>query len=106
MDEWKALGDKHGVFSVVEASAAGMTSRDLRRLVRSGALIRLDRGWYGVSDIFVSDVDSLWDRRRRQHALRASAIIRAHRAVSSRATTRGLCSAVCLPLPRISDRST
>lgn len=35
MDGWEALADEHGVFSVAEATAAGLTARDLRYLVRT-----------------------------------------------------------------------
>ena len=78
MDGWEALADGHGVFSTAEAMSAGFTARDLRQLVRSDAVVRLDRGWYGLTEALSSDPDSPWERRRRQHALRARAIIRGY----------------------------
>ena len=78
MDGWEALADGHGVFSTAEAMSAGFTARDLRQLVRSDAVVRLDRGWYGLTEALSSDPDSPWERRRRQHALRARAVVRAY----------------------------
>lgn len=88
MDGWEALADEHGVFSVAEATAAGLTARDLRYLVRTDAVVRLERGWYGRAESLASGVDSPWERRRRQHALRARAIVRAfeHQVVASHHT--------------------
>ena len=60
MDGWEALADEDGVFSTAEAMSAGFTARDLRQLVRSDAVVRLDRGWYGLTEAMSSDFDSPW----------------------------------------------
>jgi len=85
MDGWKALADEHGLFSTLLAVSAGLTASDLRALVRAGHIVRLDRGWYVLSDALTRDIGSSWDRRRRIHALRARAIVRAyeHQVVAS-----------------------
>ena len=46
--------------------------------MRSGALIRLDRGWYAMADVLGEPADPPWERRRRLHALRARAVLRAY----------------------------
>ena len=78
MDGWQALADEHGIVSAAAAQSAGVTTRELRALVRSDALIRLDRGWYALADVLGGPADSPWDRRRRLHTLRARAVIRAY----------------------------
>lgn len=93
MDGWQALADEHGIVSASAAQSAGVTTRELRALVRSEALIRLDRGWYALADVLGGPGDSPWDRRRRLHALRAHAVIRAYaeRVVASHHTALVLC---------------
>jgi Transcriptional regulator, AbiEi antitoxin len=77
MDGWQALADEHGIVSASAAVSAGVTTRDLRVLRQSGALIQLDRGWYALGGA-VGDLSlTPWERRRRIHALRARAVIRA-----------------------------
>jgi hypothetical protein len=85
MDGWEALADEHGLFSTVRAVSAGFTAADLRSLVRADQIVRLDRGWYALSDGQTLDIPSSWEKRRRFHALRARAVVRAyeHQVVAS-----------------------
>lgn len=78
MDGWKALADEQGILSASAALSAGVTTRELRVLVRSEALVRLDRGWYALADVLEVPADSPWDRRRRLHTLRARAVLSAY----------------------------
>jgi len=47
MDSWQALADRDGLIRAREARAAGMTARELGRLVAGEELVRVAHGWYG-----------------------------------------------------------
>ena len=85
MDGWEALADEYGLFTTPQAVSSGFTARDLRELVRAEHIMRLDRGWYALSDPRTLDMHAPWERRRRLHSLRARAIVRAyhHQVVAS-----------------------
>jgi hypothetical protein len=72
-----ALVDGDGVLAAADAFAAGLTPRDLRALVRQGFLLHLGRGWYALATA-LADPSDQWRRRRRLHALRAHAAVRAY----------------------------
>lgn len=90
----------------VRRRPAGFTARDLRQLVRSDAVVRLDRGWYGLTEALSSDPDSPWERRRRQHALRAGQSFVVTKAPSWLAITPGSWCPACRSLPPTCDRCT
>jgi hypothetical protein len=77
MEGWEALADGHGILGAGHASAAGLTPRDRRTLVRRGQLVHLDRGWYALAAA-LPDPSDRWQWRRRMHALRALAAIQAY----------------------------
>src|SRR5690349_18653536 len=77
MDGWEALADGYGILGSAHASAAGLTSRDVRTLVRREALAHLDRGWYALTAA-LPDPSDRWEWRRQLHTLRARAAIQAY----------------------------
>ncbi|MEP6649609.1 MAG: type IV toxin-antitoxin system AbiEi family antitoxin domain-containing protein [Lapillicoccus sp.] len=86
MNGWGAIADGQGLLRARDAARLGLTSRDLAHLVASGDLVRLERGWYSLPlPVLEPDVDTVWERRRRLHAAKARAMVRAHdgRAVAS-----------------------
>jgi hypothetical protein len=76
MDEWQSVADSHGLLSAADARRTGLSSRDLGRLVKTEALIRLGHGWFSLP-FEVNAADTTWERRRRLHAAQARAILRA-----------------------------
>jgi hypothetical protein len=75
MDNWQALADQHGLIRAGDARSAGITARELRRLVAQEHLVHLDHGWYALPfPIPVEGVPS-WERRRRLHAARTRAAV-------------------------------
>jgi hypothetical protein len=86
MEEWEGVADRHGLIRTADALRAGLTSRQLSRLVRDGDLVRLGRGWYSLPLEAASAEDSsAWARRRTLHAAQATAAVVAYegRAVAS-----------------------
>lgn len=78
MDSWQALADEHGLIRAGDARSAGMTARELRRLVAGEHLVHLGHGWYALP--FPTPVEGVpaWERRRRLHAARTRAAVVAH----------------------------
>ena len=96
MEDWEGVADRHGLIRTADALQAGLTGRQLARLVRDGDLVRLGRGWYSLPLVAASeDEDSAWARRRTLHAAQATAAWSPTRAVPWRATTAPWCSEAC-----------
>ena len=85
MEDWEGVADRHGLIRTADALRAGLTGRQLARLVNDGDLVRLGRGWYSLRLVPVASEDTAWARRRTLHAARATAAMTAYegRAVAS-----------------------
>ena len=79
MEDWTGVADRHGLIRTAEALEAGLTGRQLARLVKDGELVRLGRGWYSLPLVSAAAEDnSAWARRRTLHAAQARAAVVAY----------------------------
>ncbi len=78
MDSWQALADEHGLIRAGDARGAGMTARELRRLVTGEHLVHLGHGWYALPFPMAAEGAQTWERRRRLRAARTRAAVVAH----------------------------
>jgi Transcriptional regulator, AbiEi antitoxin len=77
MDEWQSVADSHGLLSAADARRAGLSSRDLTRLVKGEALVQLGHGWYCLPRVLGEAQELPWELRRRRHAAQTWAALRA-----------------------------
>lgn len=83
-----------GVFSLAELTAAGMTEREVRSAVRSGAWVRLRRGWFiGAGDLAAAEAAG---RRHEVDALAVTGALARPTAVLSHETAARIWG---LPVP-------
>lgn len=91
MDGFEAVADGHGIFSTADAVSAGLTWRDLARLVKDDRVVALTRGWYALSTApLLREGDSPAERRRHRHALTTRALLRSYDGVAVASHHSGL----------------